>query len=312
MLDIPIYIIRKKNRCAVDLFRAMEIFVKVAAVRNFSQAARETYSSQSSISKMVSSLEDHLGTKLLNRSTRSVELTETGKEYLVYCVKILEDVAQSEALLTHSHEQTKGLLRVSVPMTFGRMYILPFILKFASSAPELEVDLIMDDKKSDLVKEGVDVAIRIGILSDSSLIARKIGESPRGTFASKDYLSKFGEPQSPKELKHHNCIVYKLHEANNTWNFKGKNGLKAINVQGRLKTNSPDAIREAMISGFGIGMTPYWLVKDLLEKEKICEILTDYTPPSFNIYAVYPDRRFLPQKVRLFVEALQDYILQNV
>lgn len=289
----------------MDLITSMSIFKRVVETGSFSAVARETGLSQPTVSKHVAELENRLGTKLLNRSTRQLSLTEAGKEYYDRCSELLSDLEELESSVGQSRSEPTGTLRVNIPVTFGRMYLLPILWEFMSQYPDLKIDLVMDDGYVDLVKDGVDLAIRVGPLPDSSLIARKIGDSPRVTVASPDYLAEHGEPKTLTDLEDHSCIVYTFLTTRNEWHFNGASGEEKLRVHGDFSASSPDAIREAVVAGVGIAVTPLWLVHDALTQGKVKEILTDYDPTPLEIHAVYPDRRFVPRRVGLFIDHLK-------
>lgn len=288
----------------MDVLAAMGLFRRVVEVGSFSAVARETGQSQPTVSRSVSELEYRLGTKLINRSTREINMTDAGKQYYDYCIRFLDDLSEVEANIRNSQSQLKGTLRVNTPVTYGRMEIVPLLWEFYENYPDLNIDLMMDDHYVDLVKEGVDVMIRVGPLPDSSLIARKICDSPRVIVASQDYIDSYGEPKTLQDLKRHNCIVYTLLTTQNEWHFLGPNGKEKIRVQGRFSTNNPDSIREAVIAGIGIAVTPEWLVKDYLKQNKLNIILREYTPTPFEVHALYPERQFVTARVRYFIEYL--------
>ncbi len=287
----------------MDLFTSMSIFKRVVEAGSFSAVARETGISQPTVSKHIAELENRLGTKLLNRSTRQLSVTEAGKEYYERCSLIIGDLEALESSVGQYHTTATGTLRVNVPVTFGRMYLLPILWEFMNQYPDLKLDLVMDDGYIDLVKAGVDLAIRIGPLPDSTLIARKIGHSPRVTVASPEYLLKQGEPKILEDLKDHDCIVYTFLTTGNEWHFN--NGADKLRVYGRFSASSPDAILQAVVAGIGIAVTPLWLVTDMLKAGKAKLILTEYNPTPLEIHAIYPDRRFVPGSVGLFIEHLK-------
>ena len=289
----------------MDLITSMSIFKRVVEAGSFSAVARETDLSQPTVSKHIAELENRLGTKLLNRSTRQLSLTEAGKKYYDRCSLILIDLEELESSIGQCHSEPTGTLRVNVPVSFGRMYLLPVLWEFMSQYPDVKLDLVMDDGYIDLVKEGVDLAIRIGPLPDSSLIARKIGDSPRVTVVSPDYLAEHGEPKTLSDLKEHSCIIYTFLTTRNEWHFNGARGEEKLRVNGRFCASNPDAIRAAVIAGIGIAVTPLWLIHDALTQGKVKVILTDYRPTPLEVHAVYPDRRFVPSRVGLFIDHLK-------
>jgi len=286
----------------MDTFVSMSIFRRVVEAGSFSAVARETRLSQPTVSKHIVALEERLGTRLLNRSTRQLHLTDAGREHYEHCVRILDELAEAEASVGRDKSQPAGVLRISTPITFGRLQLLPQLWKFLDRYPDLKIDLLMDDCNVDLVKEGVDVVIRMGPMTNSSLIAKKIGDCARVTVASPEYLAAHGEPKKPADLKHHDCLVFTLLATRNEWHFTSHKGMEKIRVNGRFSTNSSDAVREAALAGLGIAVTPLWLIDGCLAKGQLKVILEDYKPVPMEVHAVYPDRRFVPRKVRCFID----------
>lgn len=284
---------------------SMSVFRRVVETGNFSEVARELELSQPTVSKHVASLEKRLNVKLLNRSTRSLSLTDVGKQYYERCVYILDELRETESTLSNQQTQPAGTLRINTPITFGELNIVPHMWQFLSDYPDLKVDLIMDDHYVDLVKDGVDMAIRVGPMSDSSLVSTKIGDSPRVTVASPEYLAENGEPVTVADLKKHNCIVYMLLTTLNEWHFNGPSGNESVRVSGRFSSNNPRAIQQAILSGQGIAVTPMWLMEKSIKEGKVIPILEEYLPTPLEIHAVYPDRRFVPAKVSYFIDYIR-------
>ena len=218
----------------MNVLLSMKIFRRVAETGSFSAVARELRISQPTVSKQVASLEKHMNAKLLSRSTRQLSLTDVGRQYYERSVHILDELHELESSLSHQQSLPVGTLRINTPITYGELNIVPHLWEFLSLYPDLNIDLIMDDHYIDLVKDGVDLAIRVGPLTDSSLIARKIGDSARVTVASPEYLELNGEPDNLQDLLSHKCIVYSLLTTRNEWHFKGPNGKERIRVDGRF------------------------------------------------------------------------------
>ena len=287
----------------MDVMHSMAVFRRVVEAKNFSAVARETNMSQSTVSKHIAALEERLGTKLLNRSTRSLKLTEAGKEYYHHCIRILNDFQEAEASVGKGKINPTGILRMSTSATFGRTYLLPHLKQFFESYPDINIDLLFDDDYVDLVKEGIDLAIRIGPLADSTLIARKIGSSPRVVVASPEYLVKHGRPRKPVDLMKHSCLIYTLQKSPDLWYFNStQEGDESIRVSGRLKASSPDAVCDATIEGLGISIVCEWHARKYIKTGALKVILPDYRPTTYDIHAVYPERRFVPQKVKRMIE----------
>jgi len=289
----------------MDVLVSMSVFRRVAETGNFSEVAREMEISQPTVSKHVAALEKHLNIKLFNRSTRQLSLTEVGKQYYDRCIHILDELLETESLLRNQESVPTGMLRINTPVTFGEISIVPHLWQFLDKFPELKIDLIMDDHYVDLVKDGIDVAIRIGPMTDSALVARKIGDSPRVVIASPKYLETRGEPKTLQDLKDHNCIVYTLLTTRNEWHFNGPKGKETIRVEGRFSVNNPRTICEAVTKNQGIAVVPVWLVDKFFEKGQFKVILNDYVPTPLDIHAVFPGRRYVPAKVRCFIDFLK-------
>jgi len=290
----------------MDRVNAMQLFRRVVETGSFSAVSREMQLSQPTVSKQIAGLESYLRTRLLVRSTRQLNLTDAGQIYYQRCCQILDELADTETELQQQQTMATGTLRVNMPVAVGRIKISPLLWQFIECYPELKLDIQLDDSYVDLVKQGVDVAIRIGPLMDSSLIASKLGTIPRYTVASSAYLKKHGEPTKLEDLQQHNCLVYSLLETQNEWHFDhNSNGKEKILVQGSLSSNSPDVIREAALAGKGIAVILGWLVEDDIKQGDLKIILKDHVPTSLDINALYLQRRFMPAKLRLFIDYLQ-------
>jgi LysR family transcriptional regulator, regulator for bpeEF and oprC len=295
----------------MDVMHSMAVFRRVVEAENFSAVARETNMSQSTVSKHIAALEERLGTKLLNRSTRSIKLTEAGKEYYHHCIRILNDFQEAEASVGKGKIKPTGSIRISTSAAFGRVCILPYLSEFFKTYPDINVELMYDDDYTDLVKEGIDLAIRIGPLEDSTLIARKVGTSPRLVVASPEYLVAHGRPKKPADLIRHDCLIYSLQKTPDLWYFNStQQGEESVRVNGRLKTSSPDALCDATLQGLGISVLYEWHARDYIRRGRLKVILPDYKLTAHDIHAVYPERKFVPQKVKRMIEFLAEKIKQ--
>ena len=296
----------------MDVMQSMEVFRRVAEAGSFSAVARESSISQSSVSKHIAALEQRLGTKLLNRSTRQLKLTEAGSEYYHYCVRILNDFQEAEASVGKGQIKPTGTLRLSTTVPFGRAFIIPMLAEFLEKYPDIDIDYMMEDRYTDLVKQGVDLAIRVGPLADSSLVARKIGHARRLVVASPDYLMKKGFPRKPDDLKSHECLLLSLLKNPNEWFFSSTQfGDESVHVNGRFKTSSNDAILEAALAGLGIATLYDWHVQEHVKKRRLTVLLKHYELTAHDINAVYPERRFVPQKVKQLIEHLRQHFKQR-
>jgi len=289
----------------MDRLGAMQLFRRVVETGSFSAVSREMQLAQPTVSKQVAALEEYLGSKLLNRSTRQLNLTDAGQNYYQRCCQILDELVDAEADVQAQQSKPSGLLRITMPIGAGRIKILPILWQFQKDYPDLKLNINLDDSYMDMLKEGIDVAIRIGELNDSTLIARKLGTIPRYTVASPAYLEQNGEPQNLTDLHQHNCIVYSLLSTQNTWHFHGPNGKEKIQVQGNFSSNSPEAVREAVLADKGVAVLLGWLIEDDIKYGRMKIVMQDYAPTILDIHALYPQRRFMPVKLRLFLDYLQ-------
>ncbi len=289
----------------MDQLTAMRLFVRIVETGSFSAVGREMNMTQPTVSKQLTALERQLKTRLLNRSTRQLSLTEPGASYYESCKRILASVSEAEANLGMLQTQLTGVLRINSSIGLGQLYLGPLVLKFQAMHPGLIIDLGYSDRFVDLVEEGIDVAIRIGRLADSSLSARRIGTSERGVFATPGYLSKYGTPRTPQELVNHNCILYAYLSTGNEWIFAGKDGEIRVKVSGTLRANNGEAIRQAVLADLGIAASPVWLSQEDLQAGRVQEILKDFAPPATEINAVYPSARHVSAKVRAFTEFIK-------
>jgi len=285
----------------MDRFTAMKIFVRIIQLGSFTAVALEMGLTQSAVSKKVSALERILGATLLTRSNRQVLLTEVGTNYYEHCISILSELEEAEAQTKEYTLNPKGKLRINVPVSFARMHVIPYLPQFMKAYPEIDIELSCLDRKIDLVGDGFDLVIRIGHLDDSSLVARKLGDSPRVIVASPNYLDTNGEPHNIDELKQHNCFVYTHLSTVNIWHFWHQGKEVCLQVNGSMQSNSGDAIRECVMSGLGVAVLPNWFIQPDLDTGSLVTILDDYVPTEFPINAVYPQNNYIPLKVRCFV-----------
>lgn len=289
----------------MDQIIAMRFFTRVVQTGSFSAVARESGISQSSVSKNLAALEAKLGARLLTRTSRKLNLTEVGCDYYERCLPILMEIDEAEATVRSMTINPAGVLRVNVPVSFGQRHVIPRMPEFMRAYPNIKIDIMLLDRQVDLVAEGVDVAIRIGILDDSSLIARRLGDSPRLLVASKSYLQKHGRPNHPDELKNFDCLVYSLLGTGNIWHFMHQGKKISVAVKGNFQANNSDAVRQMALAGGGIMALPKWMSHPYIENGELELLLTEYTPQAFPIQAVYPQNRYVPSKVRSFVSFMQ-------
>ncbi|MFQ5625708.1 MAG: LysR family transcriptional regulator [Methyloligellaceae bacterium] len=280
----------------------LEIFARVVTAGNMSAAGREMGLSPAVVSKRISHLEERLGARLFARTTRQLTLTESGQGFYDRVVNILAGIEEAEAYVTRRNTIPRGTLKVSAPTAFGRMHIAPFMAEFLEQYPDMRLDLELSDDMVDIVGEGFDAAIRIGELEDSSLVARKLAPSRRFICAAPNYLSKVGQPQSLSDLAKYNCLTAAAQEV---WRLEGPDGPVSIRVNGNIRTNSSEVVRESVIAGLGIALRSTWDVGLELKSGRLKIIMPEYhESPRVAVYAVYPCRQFIPSKLRVFIDYL--------
>lgn len=285
----------------MDKLQAMQLFVRVIERGSFSQVAREQGISQSTVSKQIAALENRLKTKLINRTTRNLSLTDAGTDYYEGCLRLLSELAQLEQKTADAERHPSGQLRVSTSLSFGRLHIVPHVPAFLAAYPDIELELRMDARRVDLVAEGLDLAIRIGSLEDSRIVAKPIGRSVRILVASPEYVAQHPTLTSVSDLHQHNCLGYSLGDLRR-WRFRTHKGDETIQVAGNLSTNNMDSLHDTARCGLGIAMLPHWLVREDLETGRLQQVLPDTVSPPVEINALYLQNPNLPSKVRCFLD----------
>ncbi len=287
----------------------MQLYVRVVETGSFSAVARELGTIQPTISKQLTGLEEDLGVRLLNRTTRQLSPTEAGRKYYERCRHILDEITDLEGSLGDLQNRPTGLLRIHAAVAFGQLYMLPSVFRFRRLYPSLAVDLMLSDRYVDLIQEGVDLTIRFGELADSQLVAWRLGGTTRVCVASPAYLRARGTPGSPANLVAHNCITY-IYLFSNEWQFEGAEGAQSIRVHGDFRANSALTIRAAALEGIGIAYMPGMFVQKDIDKGSLVRVLADYGPPPVDIHAVYPSARLLATKVKLFLDFIRNEFLE--
>ena len=283
--------------------------MRVVETGSFSAVAREQSSTQSAVSKQLAALERHLGAKLLTRTTRTLSLTEDGERYFEEARRLVVEVVEAEALLRRGQLQLTGALRVAAPGGFGVRVLRPHILGFLAAHPGVRIDLKLNDGFIDLIEHGIDIAIRIGDLSDSTLIARRLGNIQRVVVASKAYVAAAAEkgalPRIPDDLCHHPCIVYTESRSRGVWRFNTPDGSSVtVRVDGPIQTNAAEIVRSSVQDGLGIGYSPAWLFQDLIDSGDVVVLLQEWQAPPLPLHLVSPPERSRATKVRAFSEHL--------
>ncbi|MEO8101607.1 MAG: LysR family transcriptional regulator [Betaproteobacteria bacterium] len=289
----------------VDRFQAMNVFVKVVEQGSFARAAGRMDMSTSAVSRHVADLEAHLDTRLLNRTTRRISLTESGQAFYERSLQLLADLEEAEAVATSSTAKPRGTIRLTCSINFGVKHLAPAIGSYQSRFPEVLFDVSVSDRFVDLVEEGLDLAIRIGDIGNPLLIARKIGDMRLVSCASPEYLKRHGTPRRPEDLVRHNCLTYEYAPVRNQWPFRDKDGsdLK-VRIAGSVHGNNGEILAAIAAEGVGIAFEPDFIVSPMIKSGRLVPILKGFQPPPYPIYAIYPSRRHLSAKVRSFVDFL--------
>ena len=286
---------------------AMAVFARVVEAESFSGAARALGLSKSAISKQISRLEDRLGLRLLNRTTRRLSLTEAGAAFYPGCQRVVAEAEAAEQAVTHLASAPRGRLRVNAPMSFGVRHIGPALPEFLRRYPELAVDLTLNDRVVDLVEEGFDVGLRIAPLADSSLIVRRLAPNRSVLLAAPIYLQARGTPHDLGDLEDHACLIYSYQAMGEAWRLTGPEGERRIKVSGPLRVNNGDAILAAAVGGLGIALLPCFICSEDLRAGRLVRVLPDWEATADNaVSAVYPAARHLSPKVRAFVDFLAE------
>lgn len=285
----------------------LKAFVTVVEAGSFNRAADQLGASAAAVSRRISALEHALGVKLLNRTTRQLDLTEAGRQFYDDAVNIFELLESAEEKLQTGHQTIRGNLRIAAPLSFGIGRIAPVLPAFMQRYPNLKVHLQLEDRLTDLVAEGVDIAVRISdSLQDSTLVATRIAAIPMVYCASPSYLQQHGEPANPTELSQHACLHYSLINSRENWRFAMGDAPRDLEIHGPLSSNNGDVLREAAIQGLGIILSPAFIVEDALHDGRLQPILSSYRPAPYGLYAVRPSRQFTPVRVSALIDFLKE------
>ncbi|MBL8525334.1 MAG: LysR family transcriptional regulator [Betaproteobacteria bacterium] len=291
----------------MDRLLAMSVFVKVVEQGSFARAAERLDMSTSAVSRHVAELETYLATRLLNRTTRRISLTESGQAYFERALHLLADIEETEAVVSSSTVNPRGTIRLTCSTSFGVPHLAPAIGAFQARYPEVHFDISASNRFVDLVEDGLDLAIRIGDIGNPNLIARRLGSMRLIACASPDYLKRRGTPTHPDDLIKHSCFTYEYSPAKNTWPFRNRDGSELkTRIAGGIHANNGEMLAALAVSGAGIALEPDFIIQPLIESGQLKEILKEFQPAPYPIYAVYPSRRHLSAKVRTFVEFLAE------
>ena len=295
------------------LLENMQVFVRVVELGSLSAAGRHLRLSPAVVSHRLQQLENHLGVRLLNRTTRQVQPTEQGSAYYEACQEVLSALAHAESVVAEVGGTPRGSLRVTAPLGLGRRVLAPLLPRFIARHPQLEVRLRLSDHLLDLLREAVDVAIRLATLADSSLIARKIADCPRLLCAAPEYLAVKGRPERPEDLVDHQCLLLRFPGSQQfRWTLHTPQGPETFTVTGRMDADDGDVLTEWALLGQGIVLKPWFEVADHLRQGRLVPILPDFPPEPVSLAVVYPHRRLLPAKVKAFADFMVDEIGQVI
>ncbi|ALM52396.1 LysR family transcriptional regulator [Halomonas huangheensis] len=293
---------------------ALRLFVRVAATGSFAAAARQHGLPASSVSRHIAALEKALGQRLLYRHTRAVRLTEVGEQYYQTVREVLDTLDIATEQVQGAATEPRGLLRINAPVAFGRLHVAPRLAAFQARYPDIETELTLTDAFIDPVQEGVDIVLRVGVLRDSSLVARKLADQHFVACASPAYIAEHGRPRTPEELRLHNCLVYKGSRGVQRWYFRDPNShlFRSHEVRGNLRSNNAESLREAALQGQGIILFPTWLIHDDISGQRLTSVLEEWEasgePEPQGIHAIFPENRLRSSKVAAFLTHLQQAI----
>jgi DNA-binding transcriptional LysR family regulator len=283
---------------------SIEVFLKVAKLESFSEAAKQLSLSKAMVSKHVTNLENSLGVRLLNRTTRQLGLTEAGIAYRVRIREIMNDMTETELAITQLSTEPQGTLRIMAPTSFGSFHLTRAIADYRKIYTKVGIEAVLTEREPDIIEDGLDMVIKVGVLEDSSLVARKIADARMSICASESYLEEYGVPLTPEDLFEHNCLIYSGRQPMGEWRFTVDAKIKKIRVKGDVRSNVGDALRIAAIQGCGLVQLPRYMTGLDLKSGRLKAVLEDYAPPARPIHAIYPHRQHLSAKVRTFVEFL--------
>ena len=292
----------------MDRLDAMRVFVRVAELGSFSAVSLQLGVTRSVVTRQVAALESHLGAKLLARSTRRLSLTSAGAAYLEKCRVILNLVEVAEAGLAEERQTPRGLIRLSLPLVYGLKHLAPLLLEFAGRYPEVELDMDFSDRRSNLIQEGIDMAVRITSKLEPGDVARRLGSGRMVVAAAPGYLERHGEPQHPSELIHHQCLGYTASANGQRWGFMIAGKMESFPIRSRLQANNGDILLKAAVAGLGITYEPMFSAGELLESGALRKILTPFVTPELGIHAVLPGNRHIPHRLRV----LMDFLLERL
>jgi DNA-binding transcriptional LysR family regulator len=290
----------------MDRLSAMATYVRVVEAGSFAAAAQRLALSPAMVSRHVQALEQHLGTRLLNRTTRRLSLTEAGAAYFERCRQLLRELEEMDLSVAAQVQQPRGVLRVNAPVVFGTRHLARLLAQYEARHPEVAIDLSLTDRFIDLVEEGADLAVRIGALTDSTLVARRLCPARIVLCAAPSYLERYGTPRSIDDLQRHNCLGYSYTRGGTEWEFQTAAGPVVVPIRGSLRANHGEVLCQAAIDGLGIALQPTFIAGDALRDGRLRQVLPQAQVTELSAYAVFPSRKYLSAKVRTFVDFLAE------
>jgi DNA-binding transcriptional LysR family regulator len=294
----------------MDRLREIEMFVRVIESGSFSAAARDLNLGQPAVSKTIASLEERLGVRLLTRSTRKLSPTEAGTAFYERAVRAIGEANEAEAAAQGAGAGLEGRLRISAPVTFSRLHLVPKLGSFLDAHPKVQLELVMDDRVVDLVAESIDAALRIGVLTDSALKARKLAQAERLVVASPAYLARRGVPRTPADLLEHDGIIYGQSSGGQEWLFRRGTSETSVYLRTRLKLSAAEGVREAVLAGQGFAIASRWMFTPELKSGEVVSILEEWTLPLIDLWVIYPSGRLTSAKARAFIKWFEKIITQ--
>jgi DNA-binding transcriptional LysR family regulator len=295
----------------MDRLAAMEAFVRVVETGSFSAAARQLHIGQPAVSKTVAQLEERLGVRLLIRSTRGLTPTEAGQNFYERAKRAIEEADEAEVAARGANASLAGVLRICAGVTFARLHVVPRLAAFLAEHPALSMGILLDDRTIDLIKSGVDVALRMGSLEDSALTARKIGQSPRRVLGAPAYFEKHGEPKVPADLTAREVIEYDIRGGGAVWTFRKGSTETSVTVNGRVCITAAEGVREAVFAGLGLAVASEWMFAPELKRGLVRAVLQDWALPPTELWAVFPTGRRASAKARAFVAFIEQALAQS-
>ena len=295
----------------MDRFKTIHSFVRVATAGSYSPAAKQLGMSRALVSLHVTDLEKRLGVRLLNRTTRSLTLTEAGTNYLEFCQRMMAEIHEQESSIARLQKEPRGSLKVAAPKSFGTLHLSDAVVSFSAQDSDIQLSLILEDysfRAYDFVDQGLDVAVRLGDLPDSTLVARKIATLQWVVCAAPEYLARRGEPKTPSDLGKHACLAHvNLDPNDHAWRLHNSDHVISVKIAGAFSSNSALVLRKAALSGLGIGYLPRYCIDEDLKSGALRQLLPKYSPPQRPIYVVYPPAGRIPERVRTFVDFLAEW-----